>query len=92
MTLASYLLNPGEERIVGWRLAEVSGAASAKSASAFPKGFSRTFWNVKRAGFTAVEPGESTTMIFAETGSYAAAARPFLSRPGSSGARDRCPG
>lgn len=23
ITLASYLLNPGEERIVGWRLAEV---------------------------------------------------------------------
>ena len=24
ITLASYLLNPGEERIVGWRLAESS--------------------------------------------------------------------
>jgi uncharacterized pyridoxal phosphate-dependent enzyme len=27
MTLASYLLNPGEERIVGWRLADILGAA-----------------------------------------------------------------
>ena len=27
ITLASYLLNPGEERIVGWRLAEVLAAA-----------------------------------------------------------------
>jgi uncharacterized pyridoxal phosphate-dependent enzyme len=27
MTLASYMLNPGEERIVGWRLAEVLGGA-----------------------------------------------------------------
>ncbi|MGH9630086.1 MAG: aminotransferase class V-fold PLP-dependent enzyme [Bryobacteraceae bacterium] len=30
MTLASYLLNPGEERIVGWRLAEVLGSAAKK--------------------------------------------------------------
>jgi L-seryl-tRNA(Ser) seleniumtransferase len=29
MTLASYLLNPGEERIVGWRLAEILEQASA---------------------------------------------------------------
>jgi L-seryl-tRNA(Ser) seleniumtransferase len=29
MTLASYLLNPGEERIVGWRLAEILESASA---------------------------------------------------------------
>ena len=28
MTLASYMLNPGEERIVGWRLAEVLNRAS----------------------------------------------------------------
>ena len=28
MTLASYMLNPGEERIVGWRLAEVLGSAA----------------------------------------------------------------
>jgi L-seryl-tRNA(Ser) seleniumtransferase len=28
ITLASYLLSPGEERIVGWRLAEVLGSAS----------------------------------------------------------------
>ena len=26
ITLASYMMNPGEERIVGWRLAEVLGA------------------------------------------------------------------
>jgi L-seryl-tRNA(Ser) seleniumtransferase len=26
ITLASYLLNPGEERIVGWRLAELLGS------------------------------------------------------------------
>ena len=25
ITLASYMLNPGEERIVGWRMAEVLG-------------------------------------------------------------------
>jgi len=28
MTLASYMLNPGEERIVGWRLAEVLGSVA----------------------------------------------------------------
>ena len=28
ITIASYLLNPGEERIVGWRLAEVLGNAA----------------------------------------------------------------
>jgi L-seryl-tRNA(Ser) seleniumtransferase len=28
LTLASYLLSPGEERITGWRLAEVLTAAS----------------------------------------------------------------
>jgi L-seryl-tRNA(Ser) seleniumtransferase len=28
MTIASYMLNPGEERIVGWRLAEVLGSAA----------------------------------------------------------------
>jgi L-seryl-tRNA(Ser) seleniumtransferase len=30
LTLASYLLNPGEERIVGWRLAEVLASASPR--------------------------------------------------------------
>jgi L-seryl-tRNA(Ser) seleniumtransferase len=29
LTLASYMLNPGEERIVGWRLAQVLGDAAA---------------------------------------------------------------
>ena len=30
LTLASYLLNPGEERIVGWRLAEVLESSAAR--------------------------------------------------------------
>jgi hypothetical protein len=30
LTLASYLLNPGEERIVGWRLAEILAEAAQR--------------------------------------------------------------
>jgi L-seryl-tRNA(Ser) seleniumtransferase len=30
MTLASYLLNPGEERIVGWRLSEILGSTAKR--------------------------------------------------------------
>ena len=37
-----------------------------------PNNGSRTRLNWKRAGFTAVAPGESTTMMWAATGSYAA--------------------
>ena len=40
ITLASYLLNPGEERIVGWRLAEVLGRPLVWR---IPHRFSRTF-------------------------------------------------
>ena len=88
ITLASYMLNPGEERIVGWRLAEVLGGASSACRP------HRFCGDVLEFESRRIHRGGSGRIDQDDLRRYGlvgrSRARRCLSRSGFSGARGRC--